>query len=160
MTGTGQGELLLHGGTISLNFTVNNAPPPSQSAHTDAAQQVAAAPHASSRIGSRQLLARQPQDRQAAVLDSKPEVADPPEGQHPHINVVGSGADFSSIELSIRSYAADWLYQAVLTLFNDQITKAVMTGINGALRVSAGRGQSVEHESQVVVHIPYPIGCI
>jgi len=79
--GTGDGELLLHGGNINYVFSV---------------------------------------DSDAAT-------------QHPKLNVKLADSNFSSVELKIHSFSADWLYQAVLAIFNDAIAKAINRGIAGAL---------------------------
>lgn len=78
MSGTGQGELLLHGGSIALNFTVTDTPTPAHSFRQGSLEEAA--------------------EQQAPI-------------QHPQITVVGSTVVFDSVELAIKSYAADWLYQ-------------------------------------------------
>jgi len=57
-----------------------------------------------------------------------------PESGQPHIIVDAADSSFNEVELVIHSYSADWLYQAVLSLFNGQIRKAVQSGIQSALQ--------------------------
>lgn len=52
----------------------------------------------------------------------------------PHIVMDDASSKFTSVDLKITSFSADWLYQAVMSLFNDQIQRAVQNGITGALR--------------------------
>lgn len=57
-----------------------------------------------------------------------------PETKKPQINVRAANSHFENVALTIHSYSSDWLYQAVLSLFNDQIQKAIQNGINTALQ--------------------------
>lgn len=52
----------------------------------------------------------------------------------PAILVDEVSSKFTSVDLQIRSFSADWLYQAVMSLFNDQIQRAVQNGIASALQ--------------------------
>eukprot|EP00197_Chlamydomonas_leiostraca_P014615 CAMPEP_0202865826 /NCGR_PEP_ID=MMETSP1391-20130828/6456_1 /ASSEMBLY_ACC=CAM_ASM_000867 /TAXON_ID=1034604 /ORGANISM="Chlamydomonas leiostraca, Strain SAG 11-49" /LENGTH=620 /DNA_ID=CAMNT_0049545707 /DNA_START=18 /DNA_END=1880 /DNA_ORIENTATION=+ len=144
MSGTGQGELLLHGGTISLNFTVINAPSPTaatsnqQHPSQSSSQPLRGGAHGGP-WARRMHAAHASNPEPDSLVSEAGQAAAGTAGQqaptqHPHINVVASSAVFDSVELSIKSYASDWLYQAVLTLFNDQIQRAVISGINGALQ--------------------------
>ncbi|KAJ9506385.1 hypothetical protein QJQ45_019471 [Haematococcus lacustris] len=55
------------------------------------------------------------------------------EGGHPVLEVLAANSHFSTVDLTIHSFSADWLYQAVLSLFNDKIQQAVSHGIALAL---------------------------
>ncbi|KAG2439528.1 hypothetical protein HXX76_004881 [Chlamydomonas incerta] len=53
--------------------------------------------------------------------------------QKPQLQVVTANSNFDSVDLKIHSYSADWLYQAVLTLFNEAVKRQVQNGVAAAL---------------------------
>ncbi|KAG2445179.1 hypothetical protein HYH02_008647 [Chlamydomonas schloesseri] len=53
--------------------------------------------------------------------------------QKPQLQVVTANSAFDSVDLKIHSYSADWLYQAVLTLFNEAVKRQVQNGVSAAL---------------------------
>ncbi|GFR42240.1 hypothetical protein Agub_g3134 [Astrephomene gubernaculifera] len=53
--------------------------------------------------------------------------------QKPQLQVVTANSYFNSVDLTIHSYAADWLYQAVLSLFNEAVQRQVQNGVSSAL---------------------------
>lgn len=56
------------------------------------------------------------------------------EASRPSIAFDDVSSRFTSVDLTIKSFASDWLYQAVMSLFNEQIQKAVQNGIASALQ--------------------------
>eukprot|EP00983_Pelagomonas_calceolata_P099777 1158496-Pelagomonas_calceolata.AAC.2 len=98
-----------------------------------------------------------------------------PESGQPHIIVDAADSSFNEVELVIHSYSADWLYQftvvfrsrlviergglcpeAVLSLFNGQIRKAVQSGIQSALQKDVPDG--VNKALGVALHKDMPDG--
>ncbi|PNH02817.1 hypothetical protein TSOC_011164, partial [Tetrabaena socialis] len=53
--------------------------------------------------------------------------------QKPQLEVVTANSNFDTVDLKIHSYSADWLYQAVLTLFNEAVKRQVQNGVASAL---------------------------
>ncbi|GIL49842.1 hypothetical protein Vafri_6156 [Volvox africanus] len=53
--------------------------------------------------------------------------------QKPQLQVVTANSNFNSVDLKIHSYSADWLYQAVLTLFNEAVERQVQRSVASAL---------------------------
>ncbi|GIL77679.1 hypothetical protein Vretimale_6768 [Volvox reticuliferus] len=53
--------------------------------------------------------------------------------QKPQLQVVTANSNFDSVDLKIHSYSADWLYQAVLTLFNEAVERQVQRSVASAL---------------------------
>lgn len=55
------------------------------------------------------------------------------ETSSPELDIKVADSFFESTELKIHSFSADWLYQAILSLFNDRINSAINKGIAQAL---------------------------
>ncbi|EFJ52757.1 BPI/LBP/CETP N-terminal domain protein [Volvox carteri f. nagariensis] len=53
--------------------------------------------------------------------------------QKPQLLVVTANSNFDSVDIKIHSYSADWLYQAVLTLFNEAVKRQVQRIVASAL---------------------------
>lgn len=51
----------------------------------------------------------------------------------PVITVLTAQSQIGSLELKIRSFSADWFYQAVLSVFNGMITSAITSKVEAAL---------------------------
>jgi hypothetical protein len=51
----------------------------------------------------------------------------------PQLVAVSSAVGFGSLNLSIHSYSADWLYQALLYVFSGVIKKQIEEAVNNAM---------------------------
>lgn len=51
----------------------------------------------------------------------------------PQLVAVSSAAAFGSLNLSIHSYSADWLYQALLYIFSGVIQRQIEEAVNTAM---------------------------
>ncbi|KXZ52312.1 hypothetical protein GPECTOR_10g944 [Gonium pectorale] len=70
---------------------------------------------------------------QGGTIDWVYEVHKDEQLQKPQLVVVTANSQFDSVDLKIHSYSADWLYQAVLTLFNEAVKRQVQNGVQSAL---------------------------
>jgi hypothetical protein len=60
----------------------------------------------------------------------------------PQLVAVSSAVGFGSLDLSIHSYSADWLYQALLYVFSGVIRSQIEGAVDNAMHtVSQQRGQ-------------------
>lgn len=51
----------------------------------------------------------------------------------PQLVAVSSAVGFGSLDLSIHSYSADWLYQALLYIFSGVIQRQIEEAVNNAM---------------------------
>lgn len=62
------------------------------------------------------------------------------ESGSPQLVAVSSAVGFGSLDLSIHSYSADWLYQALLYIFSGVIRSQIEEAVNNAMHTVRGSG--------------------